>query len=112
MPLPATRRRGIQLAVVLVLGAATAGLVTILVPGGKSTAPARAGGKGRVVARYGPGPSSSAAGAHGSRGRAAGPAEPAPSLRQLVGQRIMVGFHGTSPSSSLLRRIRQGKVGG
>jgi beta-N-acetylhexosaminidase len=48
---------------------------------------------------------------------AAGPAlpattEPAPTLAQLVGQRMLVSFHGTSPDSALLARIKAGQVGG
>lgn len=36
----------------------------------------------------------------------------APSLRELVGQRLMISFAGTTPSASLLQRIRRGEVGG
>ena len=39
-------------------------------------------------------------------------AAPAPSLRQLVGQRLVVSFAGSSPSPSLLARIRKGEIGG
>ncbi|HKO34338.1 MAG TPA: glycoside hydrolase family 3 N-terminal domain-containing protein [Candidatus Limnocylindria bacterium] len=35
-----------------------------------------------------------------------------PSLRQLVGQKLVVAMHGTSPSTDLLGRIRRGEVGG
>ena len=49
-----------------------------------------------------------------------GPVEPdasvalmaAASLRQLVGQKLVVAMHGTSPSADLLGRIRRGEVGG
>jgi beta-N-acetylhexosaminidase len=37
---------------------------------------------------------------------------PAPTLRQLVGQRLVVSFSGTVPSASLLGRIRKGEIGG
>src|SRR5947209_1559537 len=40
------------------------------------------------------------------------PATPLPSLRRLVGQRLMVGFSGTVPTGELLARIRRGEVGG
>jgi beta-N-acetylhexosaminidase len=39
-------------------------------------------------------------------------ADPAPTLRQLVGQRLVVSFSGTAPSQSLLTRIRKGEIGG
>ncbi|HEX6475300.1 MAG TPA: glycoside hydrolase family 3 N-terminal domain-containing protein [Candidatus Limnocylindria bacterium] len=35
-----------------------------------------------------------------------------PSLRQLVGQKLMVAMHGTTPSADLLARIQRGEVGG
>jgi len=35
-----------------------------------------------------------------------------PTVEQLVGQRLVVGMHGTTPSASLLARIRGGEVGG
>ena len=35
-----------------------------------------------------------------------------PTLRQMVGQKLMVAMHGTSPSADLLGRIRRGEVGG
>ena len=37
---------------------------------------------------------------------------PAPSLAQLIGQRLLVRMRGTSPSAELLSRIRSGQVGG
>ncbi len=37
---------------------------------------------------------------------------PEPSLRELVGQRLVVAFRGTSPSSALLARARRGEIGG
>jgi beta-N-acetylhexosaminidase len=46
---------------------------------------------------------------------AAGPLLPAttsPTLAQLVGQRMLVSFHGTTPDSVLLARIKAGQVGG
>jgi len=36
----------------------------------------------------------------------------APTFRQLVGQKLVVAMHGTSPSADLLGRIRHGEVGG
>jgi beta-N-acetylhexosaminidase len=39
-------------------------------------------------------------------------ADPAPTLQQLVGQRLVVSFSGTVPSRSLLTRIREGEIGG
>lgn len=39
-------------------------------------------------------------------------ATPAPTLRQLVGQRFVVSFSGTAPSASLLARVRKGEIGG
>jgi beta-N-acetylhexosaminidase len=35
-----------------------------------------------------------------------------PTLRQMVGQKLMVAMHGISPSADLLGRIRRGEVGG
>ncbi|HSB38937.1 MAG TPA: glycoside hydrolase family 3 N-terminal domain-containing protein [Gaiellaceae bacterium] len=35
-----------------------------------------------------------------------------PALAQLVGQKLVVSMNGTSPSASLLRRVRRGEVGG
>jgi beta-N-acetylhexosaminidase len=37
---------------------------------------------------------------------------PAPTLRQMIGQKLIVGMDGTRPSESLLRRVRRGRVGG
>jgi beta-N-acetylhexosaminidase len=37
---------------------------------------------------------------------------PAPTLAELVGQRMLVSFHGTTPDSALLARIKAGHVGG
>ena len=39
-------------------------------------------------------------------------AHPAPSVRQLAGQRIVVGFPGTRPPAWLVRSIRRGDTGG
>lgn len=36
----------------------------------------------------------------------------APTLAQLVGQKLVVSMNGTTPSTSLLRRVRRGDVGG
>ena len=36
----------------------------------------------------------------------------APTLAQLVGQKLVVSMNGTTPSESLLRRVRRGDVGG
>jgi beta-N-acetylhexosaminidase len=36
----------------------------------------------------------------------------APTLAQLVGQKLVVTMNGTAPSGSLLRRVRRGDVGG
>jgi beta-N-acetylhexosaminidase len=36
----------------------------------------------------------------------------APTLAQLVGQKLVVSMNGTAPSASLLRRVRRGGVGG
>ena len=44
-------------------------------------------------------------------GTAAAPTQ-APTLRELVGRRLVVSFQGTSPSAALLTRIRRGEVGG
>lgn len=41
----------------------------------------------------------------------ASPAEE-PTVGELVGQRLVVAMEGTSPSASLLRRVRRGEVGG
>jgi beta-N-acetylhexosaminidase len=38
--------------------------------------------------------------------------EQAPTLAELVGQKLVVSMNGTSPSASLLRRVRRGEVGG
>ena len=47
---------------------------------------------------------------------AAGAAQPAitpsPTLAELVGQRMLVSFQGTTPDSALLSRIKAGQVGG
>ena len=40
------------------------------------------------------------------------PATTSPTLAQLVGQRMLVSFHGTTPDSALLARIKAGYVGG
>jgi beta-N-acetylhexosaminidase len=40
------------------------------------------------------------------------PATVAPTLAQLVGQRMLVSFQGTTPDSALLARIRAGQIGG
>lgn len=37
---------------------------------------------------------------------------PAPTLAELVGQRLVVAMEGTTPTASLLERIRRGEVGG
>jgi beta-N-acetylhexosaminidase len=37
---------------------------------------------------------------------------PAPTLSQLIGQKLVVSMNGTTPSASLLRRVRTGHVGG
>ena len=37
---------------------------------------------------------------------------PAPTVRELVGQRFVVALGGTSPSSALLERVRRGEIGG
>ncbi len=52
-----------------------------------------------------------AATALGGAGAAAAPGR-APTLAQLVGQRLIVAMAGTSPDSSLLARVRAGQVGG
>ena len=39
-------------------------------------------------------------------------ATPPPTLAEMVGQRMLVSFHGTTAASSLLARIRAGQVGG
>jgi beta-N-acetylhexosaminidase len=36
----------------------------------------------------------------------------APTLAQMVGQRMLVAFHGTAPDAALLARIRGGQIGG
>jgi hypothetical protein len=35
----------------------------------------------------------------------------APTVRELVGQRIVIAFRGTTPSAALLERVRRGEVG-
>lgn len=40
------------------------------------------------------------------------PTAPPPTIAQLVGAKLMVAMDGTTPSADLLKRIRQGKVGG
>ena len=40
------------------------------------------------------------------------PADAATSLRHLVGQKLVVSMNGTTPSASLLDRVRRGRVGG
>jgi len=42
----------------------------------------------------------------------AGRAATTPSVRELVGQRLVVAIKGTRPSASILERIRQGEIGG
>jgi beta-N-acetylhexosaminidase len=42
----------------------------------------------------------------------AGRAAAAPTLAQLVGQKLVVSMNGTTPSPSLLRRARNGEIGG
>jgi beta-N-acetylhexosaminidase len=42
----------------------------------------------------------------------AGAATPAPSVAQLIGQKLIVAMTGTTPSAALLERIRRGEVGG
>jgi beta-N-acetylhexosaminidase len=37
---------------------------------------------------------------------------PAPTLRQMIGQKLVVRMDGTRPSESLLRRVRRGRIGG
>jgi len=39
-------------------------------------------------------------------------ANPAPSLEQLIGQKLVVRMDGTRPTASLLARARQGRIGG
>jgi beta-N-acetylhexosaminidase len=41
-----------------------------------------------------------------------GPAAAAPSLQHLIGEKLVVSMDGTTPSASLLRRARTGKIGG
>jgi beta-N-acetylhexosaminidase len=36
----------------------------------------------------------------------------APTVRELVGQRLVVAFRGTTPSAALLERVRRGEIGG
>ena len=43
---------------------------------------------------------------------AAGRGAAAPTLAELVGQKLVVSMNGTTPSASLLRRVRRGDVGG
>ena len=45
-------------------------------------------------------------------GAAPGGTTAGPTLRELVGQRLVVAMHGTMPSASLLARVRRGEVGG
>ena len=40
------------------------------------------------------------------------PTSPPPTLTQLIGSKLMVAMDGTTPSADLLKRIRQGKIGG
>jgi beta-N-acetylhexosaminidase len=50
--------------------------------------------------------------ASGTSTDAAPSAASAPTRRQLIGQKLVVGMDGTRPSRSLLRRVRRGRVGG
>jgi beta-N-acetylhexosaminidase len=47
----------------------------------------------------------------GTRATTSGPAATA-SIEDLIGQKLMVAMKGTTPSDSLLRRIRRGEIGG
>ncbi|MBI3752125.1 MAG: hypothetical protein HY263_10790 [Chloroflexi bacterium] len=40
------------------------------------------------------------------------PTAPPPTVIQLIGSKLMVAMDGTTPSAALLKRIRQGKIGG
>jgi beta-N-acetylhexosaminidase len=42
----------------------------------------------------------------------AGPASAAPTLRRMIGQKLVVSMNGTTPSASLLDRVTRGRVGG
>jgi beta-N-acetylhexosaminidase len=42
----------------------------------------------------------------------ASPSASEPTVAELVGQRLVVAMEGTSPSASLLRRVRRGEIGG
>jgi beta-N-acetylhexosaminidase len=56
-----------------------------------------------------------AAATHHRKTRAAGRGESAPPpvpLRRLIGQRLMVGFHGLTPPHDILRRAQRGQIGG
>ncbi len=41
-----------------------------------------------------------------------GQSAPGPTIEQLIGQKLIVRMGGTSPSSDLLRRVREGRIGG
>jgi beta-N-acetylhexosaminidase len=60
-----------------------------------------------AVALVGLGLSASAAGAP-----LLAPASTAPTVRQLVGQKLVVSMDGTTPSASLILRAHEGKIGG
>ena len=53
-------------------------------------------------------------GASGANAITAAPdtAPPAPQLSQLIGQLVVAGFSGSTPSPGLLARIREGRIGG
>jgi beta-N-acetylhexosaminidase len=50
--------------------------------------------------------------AAGAAATAAPSAASTPTLRELVGQRLVVAMEGTAPDAALLRRIRAGEIGG
>ena len=50
--------------------------------------------------------------AAGVAGAARGGPASEPAVRELVGQRLVVGMRGTTPSASLLARVRRGEIGG
>jgi beta-N-acetylhexosaminidase len=59
-----------------------------------------------LVAAAGAGP-----GPGGAASAAEPPARPQPTAAQLAGQRVVVGFSGTTPPPALVRRIRRGETG-
>jgi beta-N-acetylhexosaminidase len=115
---PASRVAALLCGLVLAAGAAIA---LAIVLGGQSGARPLSGSSGGAAASGGGGSSPAPTGTQptggtspsgGSGSSGSGATIPLPSSKtKLLGQRIMVAFSGTTPSSGLLGRIRAGAVG-